>query len=310
MCDEDLPMVSVIIPTYNRKKLLEELLKSLTKTIYPKEKIKVIVVDDGSKDSVKDVVNKYKHEFRRVIYLRNDNPMLKSYCVNRAAMKAKGDYLFIVDDDNEVSPSCIYNLVKALMNQPDACIVAPVTLFKKTDIVKYCGMFYHPITGIALYPFQGKKYNTIEDIPLIPAEVTPNAFMVSRDSFWNVGGFDEKAFPIGDEDTEFQLRVKKAEKKKLYIVPKATVYEVSESLMTGERLYPLRIYYLLRGKVKLIMRHKKRWQKLTFVLSLPIYYLFYQYLILRKSNTKISNTKALIKGIIDGLLFRDGIVYR
>ena len=54
-----------------------------------------------------------------------------------------------------------------------------------------------------------------------------------------MGGFDEKEFPIGDEDGEFQLRVEKVEKKELYIVPKAVIYEVSESLMTGERLYPL-----------------------------------------------------------------------
>jgi hypothetical protein len=307
--DANLPKISIVIPTYNRKNLLKKLLESLTKSHYPKKKVEVIVVDDGSDEAIDDIINSFQSRFYRLVYLRNNEPMLKSYCVNRAAMKAKGDYLFIVDDDNEVSPECIYNLVKALEN-PNACIVAPVTLFKGTDIIKYCGGFYHPITGKAVYPFQGEKYNIIKDKPLLSAEVTPNAFMVRKDSFWNVGGFDGKEFPIGDEDGEFQLRVKKAEKKELYIVPRAIVYEVSESLMTGERLYPLRIYYLLRGKIKLIIRHKKKWQILTFVVFLPAYYLFYQYLILRRSNRKLDNTKALIRGIFDGLRFKEGVVYR
>jgi len=307
--DIDLPKVSIIIPTYNRRNLLKKLLKSLTKSYYPKNKIEVIVVDDGSDEAIDSVINIFRSQFYRLIYLRNSRPMLKSYCVNHAAKKAKGEYLFIVDDDNEVSPECIYNLVKTLIENPNACIVAPVTLFKGTDIIKYCGGFYHPITGKAVYPFRGKRYDVIRNMPPIPAEVTPNAFMVSKDSFWNVGGFDEKEFPIGDEDGEFQLRVKKAEKKELYITPKAVVYEVTESLITGERLYSLRIYYLLRGKIKLIIRHKKKWQVLTFIAFLPAYYIFYQYLILRKSDKKIDNTKALIRGIIDGLCFKGGVVY-
>src|SRR2546421_12644556 len=45
-----LPTLSVIIPTYNRKILLREALKSLTRQTYPHDRIEVIVVDDGSTD--------------------------------------------------------------------------------------------------------------------------------------------------------------------------------------------------------------------------------------------------------------------
>ena len=44
------PFVSVIIPTYNRRDILELVLRSLAQQTYPPEKYEVIVVDDGSED--------------------------------------------------------------------------------------------------------------------------------------------------------------------------------------------------------------------------------------------------------------------
>lgn len=303
-------MTSIIIPTYNRKKLLEKLLTSLVKQNYPKDKLEILIIDDASIEPVDEIIKTFQKQFSRLFFLRNYKPMLKSYCINLAAKVAKGEYLFIVDDDNEVHPNCINELVKALKENHDAAIIAPVTLLKGTNLIKYCGSCYHPITGKAIYPHQKENYEILKNKPLIVAEVTPNAFMVSKQSFWKVGGFDEVEFPIGDEDGEFHLRLKKLENKKLFIAPKAIIYEVAESLMTGERLYPLRIYYLLRGKIKLIIRHKRKWQILTFLMFLPAYYLFYQLLIIHKAKNKIGCTMALIRGIYDGLRFKKGVVYR
>ncbi|HOJ14231.1 MAG TPA: glycosyltransferase, partial [Deltaproteobacteria bacterium] len=55
MKPEDKPLISVVIPTYNRAELLEKSLESLTAQSLPKGRFEVIVIDDGSPDNTREV---------------------------------------------------------------------------------------------------------------------------------------------------------------------------------------------------------------------------------------------------------------
>jgi glycosyltransferase involved in cell wall biosynthesis len=102
------PTVSVLIPTYNRAFFLPECLDSvLLQTLPPKE---VIVINDGSTDNTKEVVERYKN---RVQYIEKENGG-KSTAVNLGISRATGEYVWIVDDDDVAFTDALERSVKIL----------------------------------------------------------------------------------------------------------------------------------------------------------------------------------------------------
>ena len=88
-----MPKVSIIIPTYNRDwKTLNRAISSVEKQTY--KDWELIIVDDASKETHK-VPEKYR-------YHKNRENKGKSWCVNQAVKQARGEYILVVDDDNEL----------------------------------------------------------------------------------------------------------------------------------------------------------------------------------------------------------------
>jgi len=94
------PLVSVIIPSFNRFKYLSEAIKSVKAQNYPK--IEIIVINDGSTEE-----NYYKYEFEKdikVIHLKENQKNIHGFgpgaIRNFGTNEAKGDYLAFLDDDD------------------------------------------------------------------------------------------------------------------------------------------------------------------------------------------------------------------
>lgn len=97
-------MVTIIVPTYNRhKELKERSLPSIFKQTY--KDWELIIVNDGG-----GIINNVKDA--TVINLAENKG--KSYCVNLAVSKAKGEYIVVVDDDNEICSQFLELAVKAM----------------------------------------------------------------------------------------------------------------------------------------------------------------------------------------------------
>lgn len=90
-----LKKISVVIPTYNRAKLLKECLTSLCKQEY--KNFEVVVVDDGSKDQTKEIVDSFKKNLDiKYIFQENRGPA----CARNLGIKvASGDIVAFIDDD-------------------------------------------------------------------------------------------------------------------------------------------------------------------------------------------------------------------
>lgn len=106
--------VSVVIPTYNRARYIEECLDSLlAQSVAPME---IIVVDDGSTDDTAQRLAKYGE---RIVYLKKDNGG-KPNALNMAMPLARGDYLWLFDDDDVALPDAIEKRLAIL--QRDATV--------------------------------------------------------------------------------------------------------------------------------------------------------------------------------------------
>jgi glycosyltransferase involved in cell wall biosynthesis len=106
--------VTILLPTFNREKMIAESIASiLGQTWLPGE---IIVIDDGSTDQTETVVRSFGS---RVQYIRQDNGG-KSSAINRGLALAKGNFILVMDDDDLLPPKAIERHLSALSQNPNA----------------------------------------------------------------------------------------------------------------------------------------------------------------------------------------------
>lgn len=101
-------LVSIIIPVYNGEKYIDQCLDSITNQTY--KNIEIIVVNDGSKDSTEDKLNKWKSVDSRLILINKENEGV-SVARNHGLYKAKGKYIFFFDSDDTIEEECVNKVV-------------------------------------------------------------------------------------------------------------------------------------------------------------------------------------------------------
>jgi glycosyltransferase involved in cell wall biosynthesis len=120
------PTISVIIPTYNYAHYIEEAVNSILRQTYPLEKIEIIVVDDGSTDNTKQVLQPFI-EKNEIAYYWQENRG-KANATSAAIKKCTSKYIFNLDADDYFFPDKIAAAVKIF--ESDESIVhvgAPAT---------------------------------------------------------------------------------------------------------------------------------------------------------------------------------------
>jgi len=106
------PLVSVIIPTFNRDDFLKEAIESVLRQTYPR--VELIVIDDGSTDQTKKLVENYSG---RLSYIYQVNKGVAA-ARNRGIAEAIGPLIAFLDSDDRFAPSKIAVQVEALLNNP------------------------------------------------------------------------------------------------------------------------------------------------------------------------------------------------
>lgn len=112
------PLVSIIIPTYNRASIIVNALDSLLSQSY--SNWECLVVDDQSDDDSEEVLRAYNlkdHKFR--FYVRDRQPKGAPTCRNIGLKHAKGDYVIFLDSDDYLLPFCLEQRVLAINEHPE-----------------------------------------------------------------------------------------------------------------------------------------------------------------------------------------------
>lgn len=120
-----LPKTTVIVPAYNEGKQVYDTLISLSQSDYPKEKLQLISIDDGSVDDTWSWIQKAKQELGdQVIIFKQPKNMGKRAALHRGFLSATGDIFVTVDSDSIVLPTTIGNLVSPFVANPNCGAVA------------------------------------------------------------------------------------------------------------------------------------------------------------------------------------------
>ena len=121
---EDLPSVSVVVPTLNRKKHLRACLNSLSVLNYPKSLLEVIVVDGGSSDGSREMLTASFEGFKTIVERREGI----SYARNSGGEIAHGEIIAFTDDDCVVDSDWLKNLVTVFCDDSIAAAGGPNSL--------------------------------------------------------------------------------------------------------------------------------------------------------------------------------------
>ncbi|MBR9698998.1 glycosyltransferase [Candidatus Woesearchaeota archaeon] len=105
------PAVTIMIPAYNEEKNIKKCLDSVFGSGYPKEKMEVLVIDDGSTDKTREIASKYD-----ITLLKQDHKG-KSEAMNLATKHAKHDFLLTIDADSILEKDCITLMVRPLLDE-------------------------------------------------------------------------------------------------------------------------------------------------------------------------------------------------
>ncbi len=119
--DNQNPLVSVIIPTYNRADCVARAIDSVLRQTY--SNIEAVVVDDGSRDETAQVINTILAQDSRVRYSTNINPKGCGGARNTGLSIAAGDYIAFLDDDDEYLPGKIQAELNVFLFQPRIDVV-------------------------------------------------------------------------------------------------------------------------------------------------------------------------------------------
>lgn len=106
-------LISVIIPTYNRTKLLANAIHSVQKQTY--RNIELLVVDDYGTDDLVEMINEISGNDNRVRYVRNNRKKGVSGARNTGILNASGKYIAFLDSDDEWTANhleCMYNVLE------------------------------------------------------------------------------------------------------------------------------------------------------------------------------------------------------
>lgn len=128
-------ILSIIIPTYNMEALLRHTLDSLIVSVDNMEKLEVLVVNDGSKDSSLAIAKEYEEKYPgtvRAIDKPNGN---YGSCINRGLKEATGKYVKVLDADDSLDTGCLDVLIDKLLHTNVDTIITDFVIVDVNDQV-------------------------------------------------------------------------------------------------------------------------------------------------------------------------------
>jgi GT2 family glycosyltransferase len=229
-----IPLVSLIVVSYNEVENISNTLSALMRQTYPRYEI--IVYDNKSSDGTPEYIFR---NFTSIQLIRGKENLGFSGANNEAAKIAQGKYLAFVNDDAYVSSSWLEPLVEILETDPTVgCAGAELLCSEKRDEILCHGNGIH-LSGIAYVHNRGKIARAAP--PMEVGGISGAAFLMSRELFKEIGGF-ESLFFLYYEDTDLSLRLRLFGKRCM-VVPGARVYHNCES-----RFRLSKVFYLERNR--------------------------------------------------------------
>lgn len=186
--------ISVILPVYNGEKYIQEALKSvLDQSCY---NLELLVIDDGSADNTRAIVNGMKEQDTRIRYVRNEKNMGVQKTLNRGLHEAQGEYIARIDDDDEWADPQKLERQLAFFNEHSDYVLLGTGVIVVNEAGREIARFLNPET----------------DEEIRRRMLTRNCFshssvMFRKEAALRFGGYDESLETLHAEDYDLWLKL-------------------------------------------------------------------------------------------------------
>lgn len=131
----DYPAVTIAVPCWNEERTIEATVNSLLKLEYPKEKVKIFLIDDGSTDNTWSIINKFSHLPNIEVFHKENGG--KYTALNLALQNLETDFFGGFDADSIVHPEALVRIMSCFENDRVAMAVAPsVTVYNPKNFIQ------------------------------------------------------------------------------------------------------------------------------------------------------------------------------
>ncbi len=244
------PLISILIPTYNRGHLISETLDSVLAQTYTNWEC--IVVDDGSNDNTIDVVTNYSNKDARFQYYQRPTNRFKgaNTCRNYGFELSKGDYINWFDDDDIMLPTKLERQIVELNNSAYSYCICQTMMFDvKTN--RNMGLRATSITSNNIF----EDYILFKSFWLTGAPLWKRDFLIE-----NQLTFDEDLHQAQDYD--FHMRVLEVSKNYIPIEDYLVIFKYhGENMSNSATDSALKLFSNAKIKFNIFKKYKKKLSK-------------------------------------------------
>lgn len=215
---KELPSVSILIPARNEGVVIRETLKNILSLNYPREKMEIIVINDGSTDNTKSLLDTIASQNKRIKPLHLPVATVgrgKAHALNAGLKKASFELIAVYDADNNPESTSLKQLVQHLISDDSlgAVIGKFRTLNRKRNLLT---RFINIETLGFQWILQAGRFRAF-GIAILPG----TNCVIRKNVLESCGGWDEKAIT---EDSELSVRIYQ-QGWKIKFVPTAITWE-------------------------------------------------------------------------------------
>jgi glycosyltransferase involved in cell wall biosynthesis len=194
------PLLSVIVANYNNQSYIRDCLDSILEQTY--KDLEIIVSDDGSTDGSPEIIKKYEKKYPGIVKgIFNSLNRGVARTRHEAILQAKGEYITTLDsDDYYYDPQKLEKEIEVIALQKEKTNKIDVMAFSNIVLVKGD----KSLISVWGNPGNIKEGNVLYEI-ITRTCMIPRDFIMKRDAYFEVGGFDFQ-FPIY-EDWDLKIRL-------------------------------------------------------------------------------------------------------
>jgi cellulose synthase/poly-beta-1,6-N-acetylglucosamine synthase-like glycosyltransferase len=275
--DFDFPSCSILIPAHNEAMVIGDTIESMLKIVYPKDKLQIIVINDGSTDNTKKIIESYAEKDSRVQLFdipKGEGGKGKSRTLNIGMNAAKGEVIAVYDADNTPDKDSLRYLVAQLIQQKE--LGAVLGKFRTVNKNKNWLTKFINIETLSFQSMLQAGRWQMHNIATLPG----TNFVMWNWLIKKLNGWDEEALT---EDSELSIRIYQAGYK-IKFIPYAITYEQepeSWRVWIKQRMRWVRGNNYVISKFAKQLRHFKN-RRLAFdiLYTLALYYVFFAAIII------------------------------
>ena len=204
------PLVSIIIPVYNKLDFTLRCLKSIQDNP-SKASAEIIVLDDASQDDTPKVLP----TISGVRYIRNRENLGFLRSCNRAAAESRGEYLVFLNNDTQVQKDWVDNMLAVFERYERVGVVGAKLVYPDGRLQEAGGLIWRDASGLNFGRDDDPdkpEYNYVRETDYCSAA----CIMIKAALFNDLNGFDELFAPAYYEDTDLAFKVRQSGYKVLY----------------------------------------------------------------------------------------------